>query len=352
MNKRCRKLTTAIAVLAIAALPLEVFSGLQKTEAVSVANAEAESSNQPNRVVIEGIEKDGGKKEVAWLGVSVEEAPDSLSAQLGLNAGQGLVITYLVPNSPAVKAGLAKNDLLVEFDDQTLVHPSQLRKLVRMHKEGDSIKLTVYRHGKKETISASLGKTVAGESMLPDKLGMSGHFPGMGPELKEHIHEGIHEHLKNLHESLERAGVDKEKLQIEISRGLEQAHEAIQEALRNLPDPQRDLAPLIKDIERAVRSHVQVNTNASVTVKSRGNSVKTIVKSDDGGTYVIVANPKKRLTVHDKNGKLLFDGEIETPEQQDKVPREVWEKAKSMLEQLDSIQLEQSESEPQKKPSL
>src|SRR5438876_7383634 len=111
---------------------------------------------------------------------------------------------------------------------------------------------------------------------------MPGALPGLHHEIKEHIREGLREQLKNLHESLERAGVDKEKLQIEISRGLEHVHEAIQDALRNLPDPRRDLAPLVRDIERAVRSHVEVNHDASVTVKSRGNSVKTIVKSDDG----------------------------------------------------------------------
>jgi len=43
---------------------------------------------------------------------------------------------------------------------------------------------------------------------------------------------------------------------------------------------------------------------------------------------VIVATPNKRLTAHDKDGKLLFDGDIETPEQQQKVPAEVWEKVK------------------------
>jgi len=43
--------------------------------------------------------------------------------------------------------------------------------------------------------------------------------------------------------------------------------------------------------------------------------VKTMVKSDESGTYVIVADPKKSLMVHDKAGKMLFDGEIETDDQ-------------------------------------
>ena len=49
---------------------------------------------------------------------------------------------------------------------------------------------------------------------------------------------------------------------------------------------------------------------------------------------MIVSNPKRRLTVHDNSGKLVFDGEIETEEQQQKVPPEIWTKAKAMLDEM------------------
>ncbi len=87
------------------------------------------------------------RKDVPWLGVSASEAPEALAAQLNLKPGAGLVVTYVAPDSPAAKSGLRKNDLLVEFDDQPLVHPAQLRKLVRVHKEGEPAKLGFYRAG-------------------------------------------------------------------------------------------------------------------------------------------------------------------------------------------------------------
>ena len=79
---------------------------------------------------------------------------------------------------------------------------------------------------------------------------------------------------------------------------------------------------------------VDVGSDATITVTKDGDSVKTIVQSDDTGVLVIVASPKKRLTAHDEDGKLLFDGEIETPEQQQKVPAELWEKVKPLLQQI------------------
>ena len=77
-----------------------------------------------------------------------------------------------------------------------------------------------------------------------------------------------------------------------------------------------------------------LDNNASVTVRSTGQQVKSIVKADDSGTIVIVSNPKPRLTAHDKDGKLLFDGEIDTPEQRAKVPPELWEKVEPLLDKL------------------
>ena len=88
---------------------------------------------------------------------------------------------------------------------------------------------------------------------------------------------------------------------------------------------------------------IDIGKNTTVTVKKDAKSVKTIFKADDAGTYVIVANPKKRLTVHDKDGKLLFDGEIETKEQQQKVPAKIWEKAKAILKEMRPMNDDQPE---------
>jgi hypothetical protein len=58
------------------------------------------------------------------------------------------------------------------------------------------------------------------------------------------------------------------------------------------------------------------------------------VKSDDSGTIVIITNPKLRLTAHDKEGKLLFDGEIETAEQRHDVPGGLWQRVEPLLNKL------------------
>jgi serine protease Do len=77
---------------------------------------------------------------------------------LGLKPGEGLTVNFVAPDSPAAKAAFHTNDVLVELDGQMLVHPLQLRKLIQMHAEGDTIKLAFYRGGTRQTSSVKLGK--------------------------------------------------------------------------------------------------------------------------------------------------------------------------------------------------
>jgi hypothetical protein len=276
----------------------------------------------------------GSGRQVAWLGLSAEEASDALASQLGLQPGEGLLVTYVATNSPAAKVSLQKNDLLYELDGQKLVLPGQLRKLVQMHKEGDQVVLTYYRGGKKQETTATLGKSKAGLGWFGDGRGLDG-LKQLRLELKDLPSlDGLGEHMKELRESLAKAGVDRENIQIEVRRGLDEARKAVAEAIAQVREARHGAHSASKELEDLASGGVEVDKDATVTIKSRNESVRTIVTSDESGTYVIVANPKKRLTAHDKDGKLTFDGEIETSEQQEKVPKEIWKKVVPMIEQL------------------
>src|SRR5262245_6332485 len=125
------RLTTAALFLSWSALAGSTSSPIAATTpATAVA---------PRPVIrIESIEPVGGKEaqgDVTWLGVYAEEVSEALSSQLGLSSGEGLLVTYVAADSPASKAGLQKNDVLVGLRDQLLVHPSQLIKLIRAQKE-------------------------------------------------------------------------------------------------------------------------------------------------------------------------------------------------------------------------
>jgi PDZ domain len=91
-----------------------------------------------------------------WLGVTMEPVSDELRAQLPIEKGAGLVLRSIIPDGPAAQAGLQKNDVLVQLDDQILVNGNQLSALVLMKKDGDKVRLTYFRGGKSSTTEAQI----------------------------------------------------------------------------------------------------------------------------------------------------------------------------------------------------
>jgi S1-C subfamily serine protease len=79
--------------------------------------------------------------------VETSELPSVVADQLGLAKGFGLVVDYVVPDGPAAAAGVQQNDIIKMFNDQILMEPDQLSKLVRSYPEGTSVTLTVLRKG-------------------------------------------------------------------------------------------------------------------------------------------------------------------------------------------------------------
>lgn len=272
-----------------------------------------------------------GRKEMTWLGTAVEEAPEVLTAQLGLDPGVGLVVTYVATNSPAAKAGLQKNDVLVEFDGQPLVHPLQLRKLVQVRKEGDTVKLMLYRAGKQQTVTATLAKTLTGfgsEDDFPTGQGYGALFRQFG-DLPSG--DAFREQMKALREQMGNVKIDQKKVQEEIRHSMEEARKAYQEAVRQATNANSALGPMLEELARMGAS---VNNDASVTVRSTGRSARSLVNADESGTIVLVSNPKLHLTAHDQHGNLLFDGEIETADQRAQVPTDLWKKVEPLLKKM------------------
>lgn len=71
---------------------------------------------------------------------------------------EGVYVIEVVKDSPADKAGLVAEDIITKIDTTRLVGDSaELSKLVSQKKVGDQLSLTVWRDGKEETITVTLG---------------------------------------------------------------------------------------------------------------------------------------------------------------------------------------------------
>lgn len=107
-----------------------------------------------------------------FIGLVTRPASGEVRAQLKLGIGFGLAIEEVLPESPAVAAGLRENDILVRFDDQRLVSPEQLQFLIIDTEKDKEISLTFIREGTKQTANIK-----AVQKMMPERRPMR-NFPG------------------------------------------------------------------------------------------------------------------------------------------------------------------------------
>lgn len=92
-----------------------------------------------------------------WLGVEIGEVTAEKAKDLKLSAVRGVVVMDVEPGSPAAKAGLKDNDVISQYDGQTVEGTVQFRRLVRETPAGRTVTLEISRNGATQDISVDLG---------------------------------------------------------------------------------------------------------------------------------------------------------------------------------------------------
>ena len=91
-----------------------------------------------------------GKVERAWLGINMENVNQDLAEKLNFDAPRGAHVMAVGKDSPAEKGGIQPEDVIVEFDGETVRDTSHLMLLVGAAEIGKPIDLTILREGNQE----------------------------------------------------------------------------------------------------------------------------------------------------------------------------------------------------------
>ena len=87
---------------------------------------------------------------------------DSNRAMLGVTtdkADKGVEIQEITSKeSAAAKAGLKEGDIITKVDDKKIEDPDVLTEVIRSHKAGDKVTITILRDDKEQKVTAELGK--------------------------------------------------------------------------------------------------------------------------------------------------------------------------------------------------
>src|SRR5437016_8029889 len=101
--------------------------------------------------------KENGTVTRARLGVYFQELTPKLASALGVKASNGAVVTEIVPDGPASKSGLQKDDVIVALNGKSIDGRS-LRNAVGSMTPGTSINLKVLRNNAEHNLTVTLDR--------------------------------------------------------------------------------------------------------------------------------------------------------------------------------------------------
>jgi S1-C subfamily serine protease len=94
--------------------------------------------------VLEGIVKDGQVVR-GWIGVEPTEITADLAKTFNVQRDNGVIITGVLQNGPAFKAGIKPGDVLVSVQGQPIQTVAELLARVSALKPGQAAQMTVLR---------------------------------------------------------------------------------------------------------------------------------------------------------------------------------------------------------------
>ena len=208
------------------------------------------------------------------------------------------------PPCPAAAGGVQQNDIIKMLNDQILINPNQLSKLVRSFSEGTNVILTVLRKGQEQKITVKLTKKEVPErwEFGPGRHQHSGFLFG------DQGFGALGEQFNDLKDQLGDA-----------KRGM--IHDAVMKAHEEARRARDEARRAAQDV------HILTRDNGALKATKIDIGKAQIVFSDEKGEMKLEAvDGKKLLTAKDPQGKLLFSGPVETKADLDKLPPEVRER--------------------------
>jgi S1-C subfamily serine protease len=95
-----------------------------------------------------------------WLGIATQPVrlPPGLQRSAGTDAGVGLVVVNVEPDSPADRGGVLIGDILLALDDRPLSDPGDVLSALAGDRIGQPVSLRVARGGRGERLTVTVGE--------------------------------------------------------------------------------------------------------------------------------------------------------------------------------------------------
>ena len=124
--------------------------------------------------------KESGQVTRGWLGVLVQDVDRNLAESFGLTRPHGALLSQVVPDGPAAKAGFKAGDIIIRFNGRDINFSGDLPVAVGRAPVGKKVDVVLMREGKEKTLQVIPGELPeegsqqpAGSSQADGTLGLS-----------------------------------------------------------------------------------------------------------------------------------------------------------------------------------
>jgi len=108
-----------------------------------------------------------GARPSAFLGVQAMPLSREARERLDVKADRGVVVTDVVPDTPAAKAGLRRGDVITSVNGRDVADPNQLRQVVQDAGAGKTVTIKAERGKESKEFKAELEETPGGIGFSP-----------------------------------------------------------------------------------------------------------------------------------------------------------------------------------------
>jgi len=116
--------------------------------------------------------KTKGRVTRGWLGVLIQDVTADLAESFDMDKPRGALVSRVLPDSPASRAGFEVGDVILAFNGDEVNHSKDLPPLVGRTPVNESVPVRVLRQGKTRTL-----KVVIGELPAEDEIRVANNEP-------------------------------------------------------------------------------------------------------------------------------------------------------------------------------
>ncbi len=153
---------------------------------------------QPPSALLKGTgkimqERVESKADVPFLGLTTATLPDMVADHLALEPGTGVIIRTVFPDSPAQKAGLSVNDIILSIGETAVGSPEALSSAIREREPGDRLAIDLIHKGKPAKVEVTLSERPAD---LDSGVTQDPMLEGLPKEHADRLRDMIERHLQ------------------------------------------------------------------------------------------------------------------------------------------------------------